>query len=105
MKRVGFQFKVRQDRLKEYKEHHKNVWPEMLDSLRETGWHNFSLFTRADGFIFGYFETEGSLAVAQEKMAKKEVNSRWQDFMSDFMDADVRPDETFVELEEYFHLD
>jgi L-rhamnose mutarotase len=27
MKRVGFQFKVRQDRLADYKEHHKNVWP------------------------------------------------------------------------------
>jgi L-rhamnose mutarotase len=105
MNRVGFQFKVRQDRLAEYKEHHKHVWPEMLDALRETGWHNYSLFMRADGLIFGYFETEESLAVAQAKMAGKEVNTRWQEFMSDFMDANARPDETFVELEEYFHLD
>ena len=105
MKRVGFQFKVRQDRLEEYKEHHKNVWPEMLDSLSETGWHNYSLFFRADGLIFGYFETEESLAVAQDKMAKKEVNTRWQEFMADFMDNNARPDESFVELEEYFHLD
>ena len=35
MKRVGFQFKVRRDRLAEYKEHHKHVWLEMLDALRE----------------------------------------------------------------------
>ena len=62
MKRVGFQFKVRQDRLAEYKEHHKHVWPEMLDALRETGWHNYTLFMREDGLIFGYFETEESLA-------------------------------------------
>ena len=53
MKCVGFQFKVRSDRLAEYKEHHKHVWPEMLDALRETGWHNYSLFMRADGLIFG----------------------------------------------------
>ena len=51
MKRVGFQFKVRQDRLTEYKEHHKHVWPEMLDALRETGWHNYTLFMREDGLI------------------------------------------------------
>jgi hypothetical protein len=25
--------------------------------------------------------------------------------MSPFVDANARPDETFVELEEYFHLD
>jgi len=105
MKRVGFQFKVRGDRLEEYKEHHKNVWPEMLDALRETGWHNYSLFMRADGLIFGYFETDESLAAAQGGMAEKEINTRWQEFMSDFMDASARPDETFVELEEYFHLD
>jgi L-rhamnose mutarotase len=105
MKRVGFQFKVRQDKLTEYKERHENVWPEMLDALRETGWHNYSLFMRTDGLIFGYFETEQSLSVAQAKMAAKEINTRWQEFMSPFMDSHARPDETFVELQEYFHLD
>jgi L-rhamnose mutarotase len=105
MKRVGFQFKVRPDRLEEYKAHHKQVWPEMLEALRETGWHNYTLFMRLDGLIFGYFETEQDLGTAQAKMAAKEVNTRWQEFMSSFMDANARPDETFVELEEYFHLD
>ncbi len=105
MKRVGFQFKVRQDRLAEYKEHHKNVWPEMLAALRESGWHNYTLFMRNDGLIFGYFETGESLSAAQSSMAAKDINSRWQEFMSPFVDANIRPDETFVELEEYFHLD
>jgi len=105
MKRVGFQFKVRQDKLSEYKEHHKHVWQEMLDALRETGWHNYTLFMREDGLIFGYFETEESLTVAQAKMAEKEINTRWQEFMSPYVDANARPDETFIELEEYFHLD
>jgi len=105
MKRIGFQFKVRQASLAKYREYHKNVWPEMLDALRGTGWHNYTLFMRDDGLIFGYFETEESLAVAQAKMASKEINSRWQEFMSPFMDSNARPDETFVELQEYFHLD
>ena len=77
----------------------------MLAALRETGWHNYTLFMREDGLIFGYFETEADLATAQAKMAAREVNTRWQEFMSSFMDATARPDETFLELEEYFHLD
>jgi L-rhamnose mutarotase len=105
MKRIGFQFKIRQDRLAVYKEHHKYVWQEMQDALRESGWHNYTLFMRTDGLIFGYFETDESLQVAQAKMADKEVNTRWQEFMSQFVDSNARPDETFVELEEYFHLD
>ncbi len=55
MKRVGFQFKVRQDRLEEYKEQHKHVWPEMLDALRETGWHNYYIIharRRLDIWLF-----------------------------------------------------
>ena len=105
MKRIGFQFKVRQDRLGNYKEQHKHVWPEMLAALKQAGWHNYSLFMREDGVIFGYFETEESLAVAQAKMAATEVNLRWQQFMAPYMDANIRPDESFIELEEYFHLD
>ncbi len=105
MKRIGFQFKVRPDRLAEYKERHKQVWPEMLAALHETGWHDYTLFMRADGLIFGYFETEDSLQAAQAKMAETEINTRWQESMSQFMDSNARPDETFIELEEYFHLD
>jgi L-rhamnose mutarotase len=105
MKRIGFQFKVRQDKLVEYKEQHRHVWPEMLQALRQADWHNYSLFLREDGLIFGYFETEESLAAAQAKMASTDVNARWQEFMSRFTDANARPDETFMELEEYFHLD
>jgi len=105
MNRVGFQFKVRSDRLEKYKQLHQDVWPEMLAALREAGWHNYTLFMRDDGLIFGYFETEDSLQVAQEKMAETEVNTRWQAFMSQFTDDHERPDESFVELDEYFHLD
>lgn len=105
MKRVGFQFKIRKDRIAEYKDFHQRVWPEMLEALRESGWHNYSLFLREDGLVFGYFETDESLAAAQANMAAKDVNTRWQEFMSPFTDTNARPDESFVELEEYFHLD
>jgi L-rhamnose mutarotase len=93
------------DRLTEYKVLHKHVWPEMLEALRQSGWHNYSLFMREDGLIFGYFETEESLETAQSKMASRDINTRWQEFMSPFTDANARPDENFLELEEYFHLD
>lgn len=105
MKRVGFQFSINKDKIEEYKKHHENVWPEMLAALRESGWHNYTLFMREDGQVFGYFETEESLSTAQAKMAEKEINTRWQAFMSPFTSGEQRPDENFIELEEYFHLD
>lgn len=107
MNRVAFLLKVKQDRIEEYKKHHEQVWPEMLEALAETGWHNYSLFMRDDGLLFGYFETPDSLQAAQARMAEKDVNTRWQEFMAPFFESpsNARPDEMFLELTEVFHLD
>jgi L-rhamnose mutarotase len=107
MRRVAFILKVREDRLEEYKEHHTAVWPEMLDALRRNGWHNYSLFIRDDGLLFGYLETPDSLQAALDGMAKAEVNTRWQEFMAPYFESlgGARPDQMMVELQEVFHLD
>ena len=44
MERVCFLLQVRPERIEEYKERHRAVWPEMQAALRETGWTNYSLF-------------------------------------------------------------
>jgi hypothetical protein len=49
MQRVAFLLKVKRDWLDEYKEIHKDVWPEMQQAIAEAGWHNYSLFMREDG--------------------------------------------------------
>ena len=107
MNRVGFLLKVREDRIEEYKKYHESVWPEMRDALRRTGWHNYSLFMRDDGLLFGYFETPESLGAALDAMAKEEINAKWQDFMAPYFEGldGAHADESMVELEEVFHLD
>jgi L-rhamnose mutarotase len=107
MRRVGFLLKVRGDRIEEYKKHHQAVWPEMLDALRRTGWHNYSLFMRDDGLLFGYFETPGSFQAALDGMSQEGVNAKWQDFMASYFEGlgGAHADENMVELEEVFHLD
>ena len=107
MKRVGFVLKVKREKIEEYKEHHKHVWPEMLRALERTGWHNYSLYMCDDGTLFGYFETPESLDAARAAMAQEEVNARWQAFMSPYFEAPAGapPDQMMVELEEVFHLD
>lgn len=106
MERVCFLLRVRPDRLDEYKERHKTVWPDMLQALRQTGWKNYSLFLRPDGLLVGYFETS-SLRAALDGMACREINERWQHEMAPFfMDLDeLTPDRGFFRLQEVFHLD
>jgi len=107
MKRVGFLLKVKQDKIAEYKKHHEAVWPEMLDALRRTGWHNYSLYMRDDGLLFGYVEVEESFQVSLDGMSEEAVNAKWQAFMASYFEAlgGKRADEAMAELEEVFHLD
>lgn len=108
MERVGFILRVKPGKLKEYKQAHKQVWPEMLRALRESGWHNYSLFLSESGLLFGYFETPGDFDTARELMAKTEVNARWQEQMAPFFESppggSSHADESMIELEEVFHL-
>ena len=104
--RVCFLLKVRAERLDEYRARHAAVWPGMLSALRETGWHNYSLFLRDDGLLVGYFETPG-LESALSGMAAREVNARWQAEMAPFFEGleGAAPDQGFLPLQEVFHLD
>ncbi len=110
MSRIGFVLKVKTNLIGEYRSRHREVWPEMLAALTGAGWHNYSLFMRANGTLFGYFETTGSFADALEAMALQDVNDRWQREMAAFFEpvaggADARPDRMMEELVEVFHLD
>ena len=105
MHRVCFTLQVRRDRMEEYAERHAAVWPEMLQALHDTGWHNYSLFLRDDGLLVGYLETP-DLAAAQEGMARAAVNARWQAEMAPyFEELDAPPDQGFLQLTEVFHLE
>ncbi|MBP7690241.1 MAG: L-rhamnose mutarotase [Thermoflexales bacterium] len=107
MKRIGFLLKVKQDKLAEYKAHHAAVWPEMLDALRRTGWHNYSIFAREDGLLFGYFEAEESFAASLAGMAQEDINAKWQEFMAPYFEnlSGAHADESMLALDEVFHLD
>jgi len=104
--RYCFLLQVRPDRLDEYRERHRAVWPEMLAALRDTGWRNYSLHLGEDGLLVGYVEAD-DLAAARAAMAATEVNARWQAEMAPFFTGlqGRPPDEGFVVLDEVFHLE
>jgi L-rhamnose mutarotase len=104
-KRICFCLQVKRDRLEEYRERHRAVWPEMLEALRQAGWRNYSLFLRDDGLLVGYLETP-DFDRALRLMAATEVNRRWQTEMADFFEGlpGRHADQQMQPLPEVFHL-
>jgi L-rhamnose mutarotase len=106
MARYCFCLQVRADRMSEYVQRHKAVWPDMLAALNDSGWRNYSLFLRDDGLLVGYVEAD-DLSAAQAAMSALDVNVRWQAEMADFFTGinGRPPDESFLLLDEVFHLE
>jgi L-rhamnose mutarotase len=100
--RSAFVLRVRPDKLDEYIEVHRAVWPELLDALRAAGIRNYSIF-RSGNQMFGYFESD-DLDAAGSYLAAQEVNRRWQDAMADLLEERV-PDGGPPPLQEIFRLD
>jgi L-rhamnose mutarotase len=100
--RSAFVLKVRPDKVDEYVEAHRNVWPEMLAALRDAGIRNYTIF-RNGNEMFGYFESD-DLEAAGAHMAAQEVNARWQDAMAGLLEERV-PDAGPPALEEVVRLD
>ena len=111
MPRYCFTHQVRPDRIAEYVERHRTVWPDMVAALADTGWRNYSLFLREDGLLVGYVESD-DLEESLAAMARTEINTRWQAEMSSFFvaadgsdaTAGQAPDEGFTLIPQVFHL-
>jgi L-rhamnose mutarotase len=101
-RRSAFVLRVRPDKIDEYVEAHRAVWPEMLDALSSAGVRNYTIF-RAGNDVFGYFESD-DLERAAAYLGAQEVCTRWQDAMAGLLEERV-PDEGPQLLEEIFRLD
>ena len=100
--RSAFVLRIRPDRVDDYVDAHRAVWPEMVDALRGAGIRNYSIF-RAENEVFGYFEAD-DLAATARYLDAQDVSRRWQDHMADFLEERV-PDAGPPSLEEIFRLD
>jgi L-rhamnose mutarotase len=100
--RSAFVLRVQPDKVDEYVEAHRRVWPEMLAALKDAGIRNYTIF-RSGNEMFGYFEAD-DLNRAGRFLAVQEVCSRWQDAMAELLEERV-PEAGPPPLEEIFRLD
>lgn len=94
---VCFRLRVRPELVAAYRERHAAVWPEMLQALAETGWHDYRIFVADDGTCIGTFRTR-DLQATLTGMAARDVNARWQAEMQPYFEGIERPADESLEL-------
>lgn len=67
----------------EYKRRHDQIWPELVQSIRDAGLSHYHIFRHGSDLI-GSFETD-DLAAALRHLTTADVNRRWGEFMAPIM--------------------
>lgn len=98
---------IKKEKLEEYIKYHANVWPEVLDKIKECNIRNYSIYQH-DEQLFAYFEYTGDdFDADMRKMAADETTQKWWAIMKP-MQSPVNPedeDPEWIELREVFHAD
>ncbi|MCQ1059900.1 L-rhamnose mutarotase [Photobacterium sp. DNB23_23_1] len=104
MIRKAFKLKVNQGCFAEYKKRHDNIFPDLVEVLKEAGAQNYSIFLDEEtGCLFGYVELD--CLERWNAVSKTEACQKWWKYMDDIMEtnADMSPKST--ELKEMFYLE
>ena len=69
----------------QYIEHHKNVWPEVLESIRDSGITNMKIY-HIGNRLFMYLTTSEEFTFEQKEQMDRsnEVVVKWEALMSEF---------------------
>jgi L-rhamnose mutarotase len=107
MKRFGQLINVKPECLDDYIKYHADVWPGVLDKIRECNIRNYSIFLQGTQ-LFAYMEYIGDdFDADMAKMADHEETQRWWDIMKPMQEPieDRAEGEWWATLREVFHTD
>lgn len=112
MKRYAMIIELKSENLEEYKKLHADVWPDVLDMIKQCNIRNYSIYLRRlpDGkhYLFSYFEYVGNdFEADMAKMAADETTQKWWDVCKPLQQPfpDLDKDQWWADMEEVFHCD
>jgi len=93
--------------ISEYEEYHRNVWPEILKSIKESGIEQMEIY-RTNNRLFMIMETKDDFSF-KKKGAMDSANEKvqqWEELMWKYQQAlpTAKPGEKWVLMEKIFSL-
>lgn len=107
MERFGWVIGIKPEAVEDYKRYHAQVWPEVLDMIRQCNIRNYSIYLK-DNLLFGYYEYHGADHDADmKKMAAHPKTQEWWSIMGPMQQPlpTRKEGEWWARMEEVFHMD
>ena len=112
MKRFGWVIGVREEKIDEYRKLHADVWPEVLDMIKQCNISNYSIYMRTlrDGncYLFSYLEYTGEeFGADMAQMAADPMTQKWWKVCKPCQEPlpDIDEGQWWADMEEVFHCD
>lgn len=90
MERYAWKGRILPGMKDEYVRRHDEIWPELVETLKEAGISNYTIWNVGDT-LFGYYECEKGIAYAQSVQKNSPVVARWNVYMKDVLDLEMDP--------------
>ncbi len=76
--------------IEEYIRRHNEIWPEMIEVLKEAGIVNYTIWNVGNE-VFGYYECEKGADYAARIQAESPIVDRWNEYMKDVLIMEMDP--------------
>jgi L-rhamnose mutarotase len=103
MQQIAFVLQLKPGYEKEYAKRHDEIWPELVELLKEAGIVEYSIFLHPDTRqLFGVIQHKDINHL--EQVPEQDVMKRWWDYMADIMETNPDSSPTSIPLERVFQL-
>jgi L-rhamnose mutarotase len=104
MEKFAFRMRLKPGMTAEYKRRHDEIWPELVDLLKQAGVSDYSIhFDSETNQLFGVLWRRDDHTM--DDLPKHPVMRRWWDYMSDIMEYNAANEPVAVPLETVFHME
>ena len=104
MERFCYAFQIAPGMEAEYDRRHNEIWPSLVQAIKNAGFSNYSLFRRGREVI-AYAECAPSIQSALNRLELEEVSQHWNRYIRSIMTSAVDSDGHLLNYDEIWHLD
>lgn len=103
MNRIAFKMKLFPGFKAEYDKRHKEIWPELVALLKQTGISEYSIFLDEEtNSLFGVLKAEDAKLL--DTLPSHAVMQKWWKYMGDIMESNPDNSPVSVPLVEVFYM-
>ena len=103
MYRVAFKMQLFANQKAEYQRRHDEIWPELVELLKQTGISEYSIFLdETTNSLFGVLKAEDPAAL--DNLPSHAVMQKWWKYMGDIMESNPDNSPVSIPLQEVFYL-